>query len=374
MAHVYTPGLKVTDRIVITRKRILPLKGTVLVKIGDTVTADTVIARTELPGAVKPINAANILGVPQEEVKEFLVVKIGEMLEKGTVYVLKPSFFGLFKTRLATEERCMVESVNDVTGNILLRAEPIPVEVKAYINGKVVEVFPSEGVAVETWGSLVQGIFGIGGETHGPLHVAVQNNKSQLRPENITPECTGKIIIGGNLITAAAVRKAAEMKVKGIISGGLHDKDLRELLGYDLGVAITEGFEIGLTIVITEGFGEISMAERTFELLKSHQGEEASINGATQIRAGVIRPEVVIARIAKTGKEDLAAKEPGLLKLGDTIRVIRSPYFGQLGKVIALPSELRSLESETKARILEVEFANGKRVIIPRANIEMIEE
>ena len=36
------------------------------------------------------------------------------------------------------------------------------------------------------------------------------------------------------------------------------------------------------------------MAERTFELLASREGEDAAVNGATQIRAGVMRPEIVV--------------------------------------------------------------------------------
>ena len=58
-------------------------------------------------------------------------------------------------------------------------------------------------------------------------------------------------------------------------------------------VAITGSERIGLTVVITEGFGEIAMSERTFRILQQREGRQASVN-ATQIRAGVMRPEIVI--------------------------------------------------------------------------------
>ncbi len=45
---------------------------------------------------------------------------------------------------------------------------------------------------------------------------------------------------------------------------------------------------------MTEGFGRMTMAKRTFELLRGSGGRKASVNGATQIRAGVMRPEIVI--------------------------------------------------------------------------------
>ena len=50
MAHAYTPGLKVTDHLHVQKRRILPLKGNVVVKVGDRVNPDDVVARTELPG------------------------------------------------------------------------------------------------------------------------------------------------------------------------------------------------------------------------------------------------------------------------------------------------------------------------------------
>ena len=54
------------------------------------------------------------------------------------------------------------------------------------------------------------------------------------------------------------------------------------------------------------------------------------------------------------------------------MRVIRAPYFGRMGKVVDLPSELRKMESETRVRVAIVEI-DGKNVDIPRANLEMVE-
>ena len=60
--------------------------------------------------------------------------------------------------------------------------------------------------------------------------------------------------------------------------------------------------------------------------------------------------------------------------VGAPVRVIRDPYFGLLGSVGALPPEPRVLESGSKARVLEVRLDRGESVIIPRANVELIEE
>jgi hypothetical protein len=257
---------------------------------------------------------------------------------------------------------------------VLLRGHPIPVEVKAYVSGEVVEIFENEGCAISTLGSFVQGIFGVGGETHGSIKIVVPDNGTVLEDKHIDDSCQGCVVVGGSLATAGAVKKAISVGAKGIVAGGVSDQDLREFLGYDIGVAITGSENLGVTLVVTEGFGEIDMAERTFELLKSKQGTMACINGATQIRAGVIRPEVIIpleGDIKKIGEETESVTSG--LEVGSPIRVIRQPYFGSIGKVSDLPPALQELESESKARVLEVEFTDGNKAIIPRANVELIE-
>ena len=57
----------------------------------------------------------------------------------------------------------------------MVREPPIPVEVNAYVRGRVVEELPGEGVVVEATGALLQGIFGVGGETWGALAMAVDS-------------------------------------------------------------------------------------------------------------------------------------------------------------------------------------------------------
>ena len=41
--------------------------------------------------------------------------------------------------------------------------------------------------------------------------------------------------------------------------------------------------------------------------------------------------------------------------------------------MVSLPPELVALETEAKVRVLEVDFGNGSRAMLPRANVEMIE-
>lgn len=374
MGHAYTPGLKVTDQMWLRKDRILPLKGDVLVSKGQQVEPDTVVAQTHLPGPVEPVNVANILGMPPEDIAECMLKKEGDPITEGEVIARSSSFFGLFKSECKSKITGTVENISHVTGQVLLRGEPLPVQVKAYITGEVTEIHPEEGVTVACIGAFVQGIFGIGGETHGEIKVVCSSHDETLDEAKITTDCKGKVVVGGSRVTAGALKQAIQVGAAGVVAGGFDDRDLRDFLGKDLGVAITGSEELGVTLVVTEGFGEIAMAEKTFQLLKRYEGRLACINGATQIRAGVIRPEVVIPKEGAAVRDNVAEVEIGGLTVGSPVRIIRQPNFGSLGTVTDLPAPLQKLESESMARVLHVELEGGTKSMVPRANVEMIEE
>jgi len=376
MAHAYTPGLKVAHQTSLRRERRLPMKGDVLVAVGDAVRRDQIVARTELPGNVSTVNLVNRLGITPEELPRYMLKAEGDAVQVGEPLAETRPLIKWFKTIVKAEASGTVESISTVTGQIMLREPPLPVEVPAYIDGIVVEVLPDEGVVVETNGAFVQGIFGVGGECWGSLHLMAGSLGDPLEPSRITADCRGKIIVASGLVSHAAIERAREAGAIGVIGAGVRDQDLRELLGFDLGVAITGSEDIGLTVILTEGFGEIAMARRTYEIFEACDGSEASISGATQIRAGVLRPEIIVP----AGSNDPARKpesspthSEGMTE-GDLLRVIRAPYFGRIGKVAELTADLRRVESGARVRVLEVEFEDGSRAVVPRANVELIEE
>ncbi len=372
MAHAYTPGLRVTEHTVLRRERRLPLKGDVLVAQGDRVAADTVVARTELPGNVQTVNLASKLSVDPAKVAEALVRPIGSKVKKDEIIATAKSLFGMVKNSATAPVDGTLESVSTVTGQLILREPPIPVEVNAYVHGVVAEVIPGEGVIVEAHAAFLQGIFGVGGETFGEIAIAASSPDEALTPGHFKPEHRGKVVVGGSHVSHAALMRAREVGAVAVVVGGFDDHDLRQLLGKDLGVAITGSEDLGFTLVLTEGFGHIRMAERTWALLSGNAGQLACVSGATQIRAGVMRPEILIPRAAAA--TDAADGDASMgLEIGSLLRVIREPYFGRIGNVVELPAELQVLESETKVRVLVVEFADDRsRAMVPRANVELI--
>ncbi len=372
MAHAYTPGLKVKHQTIVAKTRRLPIRGEVLVKQGDTVRHDQVVATTNVPGEVHLVNIANALTVDPADITYCMKKKLRESVTKDEVIAMKSSFFGLFKSFVKSPSDGTVELISEVTGQVAIREPSIPVQVTAYIPGKITQVIEKEGVTIQTPAAFIQGIFGVGGEAHGELRMVAKSPDDILDAEKITPDCKDKILIGGAIITKEALQKAKEVGVIGVVVGGVEDEDLISFLGYEVGVAITGHEEIGLSLIMTEGFGKMKMPSRTFELLKSFDGKFASINGATQIRAGVIRPEIIIA-LEQVGKEEKEEAVGGMTP-GTPIRVIRDPYFGGIGRVASLPVELQKVETESDVRVVEIELEDGTTVVVPRANVEIIEE
>ncbi|HLK61360.1 MAG TPA: hypothetical protein VKU00_32725 [Chthonomonadaceae bacterium] len=383
MGTAYTPGLKVSAGTTIERLRRLPLKGRVLVEVGQTVAPDTVVASTELPGILQTVKLAERMGIEPTDLAGALRVQVGDTLRVGDVMAESKGLFGrFFRSEFKSPVAGVVEFITPKTGHVGVRQAPTPVTKDAYIRGVISKVIPEEGVVVTCQGALVQGIFGVGGERQGEIALVTKGPEEPLTEASLSSAHAGKIVVGGSTVSAGALHKAAALGVIGIVCGGVVDRDLMDYLAlalnqpdFDIGVAITGHEPIPFTLVLTEGFGTIAMAQRTFSLLRSLEGKVAAINGATQIRAGVIRPEIIVP-LDNPSAAPSADGEPsseGQLSLGSPIRVIREPYFGLLGSVTALPPELVQVESETMVRVLEAQLADGRRVTVPRANVELIE-
>jgi len=374
-SQAYTPGLKVKKHFTVNKTRRLPLLGEVLVKEGERVSHDTIVARTSVPGPLHVVNVCHKLGVDPDEINKFMLKKIGDDIEEGEAIARFSAFFGILKEVCYSPITGKLELCSVASGQVILRAKPTPVDLFAYIPGTVDKILSEEGVEIRTPASYIQGIFGIGGECAGEIKVVSESTDEVVGPDRITKDCEGKVLICGSLVSFETLKRAIEVGANGLIVGGIEGQTLRALLGEDLGVVITGQERIGITLIVTEGFGKMSMQRKTFELLKQHEGRLACINGATQIRAGVVRPEIIVPLEDDQGIGDSEEEiHSGGLAPGTKIRIIREPYFGELGTVLELPVPLYLLESESGVRVLVASLEDGRKVTIPRANVEIIEE
>ena len=373
MAHAYTPGLKVLHHAKVEKNRRLPIKGKITKQVGDLLKPEDVVAKTDLPGNVQMLKVANVLNIGPADVPDVMLIGEGDKVNKGQMIAETEGLFGFFKSNVKSPIDGTVESISDVTGQIVMREAPIPVEVDAYMSGVVKEIIPDEGVIVEADAAFIQGIFGIGGESRGTMEILVENREQELTTDLLNESHKGKIVVGGSFVNLETYKKALSLQIAGIVVGGFNYYDLEEILGYTLGVAITGSEDLVTSLIVTEGFGNIRMGSRTFDLLNKENGKFVSINGATQIRAGVIRPEIVIPLQESEIPETTVHKSDDRgIGEGSLVRIIRAPYFGKMGEVVSLPPELQRMESETMVRVAEVKI-DSDVLNIPRANLEMVE-
>jgi transcription antitermination factor NusG len=365
MSKSYTPGLKILEKTSIKKERILPLKGKVHVNQGESVDADSVVASTKIPGNLQMINIANKLNIDADEVSDCMLCAVDENIKKGQIIARSKGLFGFFKTEVKSPLDGMIGNISDVTGQVIISEKPYPIEIDAYIPGEINSVIDKEGVIVSSYGMLIQGIIGIGGEKKG--YIKTINNEEINSDQNIN----NKIIIIKSNLTYDFYKKLNKLGVQGVVCGGIDYNTLTKILKKPLGVAIT-GMEETITIIVTEGFGDILMADRTYQLLHKNNEQFASINGATQIRAGVMRPEIFIGSNSGSKSFESFDEESLVISVGSKVRIIRNPYFGEIGRVVELPSELVKIDTETTSRVAEIELKNGEKAIIPRANLEVI--
>ena len=264
-----------------------------------------------------------------------------------------------------------VTGIDPRAGVIKIRKAYKPAVVQAYIPGLVVAVDPGQSVTIETPAAFVQGIFGIGGEQHGELMMAVDGPADELTPDRITEAAKGKILIGGAFASYEALARAVRVGARGVIVGGARAADLSRLAGRNIGVGVTGNEDIGISVVLTEGFGALRMADRTFSLLTAHAGASCSLNGTSQIRAGVIRPEIIIPLAEYSPAASPAARARTQLTVGTLVRIIRNPYFGLWGRVIRLPGAPVPLPTGADMPVLAVQLEDGRTVEVLENNVEL---
>ena len=373
--NLFTPGLQLSGRTTVRKRRELPVAGRVLVREGDRVQSETIVAESEREGELRIVRVAELLSIAPEEASKRITVEQGAAVERGAVVAQMKGLFGLFTSTVEAPIAGSVEFISQATGHIGIRAPSSKISLSAYISGVIERVEPGRGVIVVSDATFVQGIFGVGGERAGVVTMLSVRPDQRVEEQNIPNECRGAVLIGGHSPTTEALNLAAARGAVGFITASIDDTTLARYVGYDIGIALTGDEAVPMTLIITEGFGSLAMNERVVSILKRAEGAQASINGATQVRAGAERPEI-ITRVTDAGEEPRATEGDSAttgLQVGSRVRIIRVPYFGAQGRVTALPKELSPIETGALARVAHVRMEpQGREVVVPRANLELV--
>lgn len=350
----YLPQAVISPLTIIRKERRLSSEGDILVREGDRVEPVQVIGRATVPGEFRIVNLAQILGVPRRAVRRYLKVKPGQEVRQGDVLAVRGGL---------AQRVCRAPITGTVTGigggRLIIEAPPQVVEVRAGYPGVVKRVLRGESVTIQVAGALIQCAWGNHQEGFGVLRVLVDSREKPLRVRMIDASCRGAVLIGGILADGDVLDQAVEMQVRGIITGGVAS------------ALLEKARQAPFPILATEGPGNIPMSPRCFQLLSTYNGREAVLDGHWAGGRSVIRPEIIVPLPAEPGTGPLELPDVPL-KVGDMVRVVRAPYVGQTGTVVAFVNAGRpTMGSHLPAVKLAVPGEESP-LIVPVFNLEVI--
>lgn len=344
--------------------RQLPAPGEVLVKVGDQVEPDDVIARCSRNTETRLLDVAKSLSVSDRQADEYVQKAVGDPVQKGESVATRKGTAGLLGGRICRSPiDGTVIAIN--RGRVLVRSVPMEpqgeqdeTQLRALLRGTVVEIQDRFGAVIESQGSLIEGIWGGGEEAFGILKVMVEDAEESLTVAGIDSDSQGCILVGGRSIDQVALLRAAEVQAKGIIVGSIHANliELESKLPYP--------------IIVTEGFGQIPMSGIIFDLLRKRDGEVAYSSGSSYNRHGGERPEIMIFPAARGHAKSVDRST--YLQEGFTVRITREPHIGKTGTIKWLPDKAYMMESGLALRSAEVEIYGRESVFVPIANLERI--
>lgn len=363
MANAYTPGIEISEGTLVRRERRLPVKGEVLVHEGDQVQSDTVVARAYLPGELVAVRVAEILGLPPSETAKHLLIKEGSDIEESALIAEASFLWGLLRSEARAPVSGTVEYWSHLTGHLGIRLPAKPIEVDAFVGGSVERVVPEEGAVISSLAALVQGVIGVGPEAQGTV-------KMLDGADSLDETYSGCIAVYPDCTTKEILHRGKETGLAGLLSASVCDKDLGKFLERPLSVAVTGDEDLPFPVVVTEGFGKLKMSPRALKVAEAVEGRTGSISARTQIRAGAVRPELVVP--VDESRETGGEKVSFLLTKGTRVRLIREPNFGRMGKVRDLPPKPLKIETGAVVPVVEVRLDDGGLATVPRANVEVI--
>lgn len=339
--------------IKIRQERLLPMRGEVVARVGQEVSPGQVVARSsgELDFVVIPVSEK--LRIVPDDIEKYLQVQIGEPVEQGTVLVEQRRLIG-GKTLVSPVEGSLYDVKN---GRLIIQRATDRVELRALLQGRVVNQIPGRGVVLEAHGSLIQGVWGSGKEGVGPLKVVARGPDSILQMGQLDAEVTNKVVIAGRINQPDVLEKAAQLEVRGIILGSMSSA-LCQMAG-----------SLPFPVILTDGIGQQRMALPVFQLLQQAEGREASIFGRFPDALGN-RPEIVIPGTAVSTTDPPSNRK--LLAVGQTVRILRTPYSSQVGQVVNLYTYAQLTPIGIRARGADVKLPDGNVVFVPYANLDAI--
>ncbi len=337
----------------IRRTRVLPVSGRVLVSPGQRVHASDVLAEADNPTRHLLLDVRRWLGYTRiDEAQRTIIRQEGDKVQKGDIIA---ETGGLFSKIVRAPADGQVVTIS--AGRVLLQVENQPLQLLAGIPGVVTDLIPEHGATIESNGALIQGVWGNGpyvGE--GLMVIQLNSPDDELLRTNLEVSLRGAILVAGHCQDPEALRIAASLPLRGLVLSSMPS----EL------ISLAKGLEI--PIMLLEGFGRSPMNQAAFQLLTTSDKRDVAIHTTFDPQMGD-RPELFIP-LPSIGP---TPPETTYFSPDQTVRIQGDPYRGQIGTIVQVHPGLTVLPNGVRAPAADVRLEQDTQVIIPLANLEVIE-
>ncbi len=337
----------------IVRERVLPIKGHVLVRMGQKVSSADVIAEAVWSREHFFLDVSRTFNIAPDAADQLIRCKAGDRLPAGAVIAQGR---GLVPKAVKAPREGRVIAAGG--GQVLMESGESRMELRAGISGNVTQIIPDRGAEIQTTGALIQGVWGNGRVDTGVMINLADRPETVLTASRLDVSMRGSILVAGEVREEAALMAAAELPVRGLIVGSLFPS------------LLSVAREVRYPVVLTEGFGALPMNAAAYRLITTNAKREATLNAEAFDRYSGARPEMIIPLPAPTPPavpHDVEAFAPG-----QTVRLRRQPAAGQIATVVSLHDGLATFPSGLRAAAAEIRLDNGEQLLIPLVNLEVV--
>lgn len=338
----------------IRRQRLLPVPGSIVVRVNEKVQATDVIAQAEVDAKHFYLDVARGLGVAVSEASRYIRCQSGERVEAGDV-IAGP--VGVTRRTVRSPAEGRVAVIQD--GKVLLEARGELFQLKAGFPGVVIGTDGSQSVTIEASGALVQGVWGNGIQDYGVMRVVGDGPIDRLQTDQLDVNLRGAVLVAGMCDHSAPLHQATELSVRGVILGSM-PSDL---------IPVTR--RLPYPVLLTEGFGARPMNNPAFSIFTSNVGREVAINTGGSWPLPGQRPEAVIPLPAS--RPVSLPDEVIPLKRGVRVRILKPPYLGEVGVIKQVLNNIISYPSGIRSRSVEVEIEGVGSANVPIENVEILQ-
>ncbi len=296
-----------------------------------------------------------------------VLVEKGKKVKRGEVLAYYSYLFGLGYTEYIAPCDGEVVNVSDMLGIISIKEAPV--SLPSHVPGHVKRADDALGVWVQSLGDALYGATGVGHGRSGLLDVRVSEPGEVLPPSAVEPEHAGAVIVTAGVATRELLDACLRYRVAGVVAGGVsYDtfdwyKGLTDSLDWDEFLArywvrdaikpekAPSPLEIAPVLVVTEGYGDLSMGQDALDLLKKHRNKRVFVDGSDG-NACVFVP-LEIPRGEQEKAETLAAGA------GDPVTVLRASGERVSGVLVDPQQREVTMDNGLSALCVKVKVGEG---------------